>query len=284
MTDPDAAADAFDVLSDPSRVAILRELTNRAHAGGESTVEFAELWRAVGFDDPGRFNYHLGKLRDRFVVEREDGYAPTYAGMKAIGSVETGVYTTHPPANEAVVDHNCPRCGDALTARYEDHLLTVECDEHDAFFVTAVPPTVADGADAPEIVDFAISDVQLDLERAVDGTCPVCSGPMAPSEFEHGDAGHLSVAIDCENCWMAIDVPVGLTALRHPAVVSLYHDHGVDIRREFPAALEFARSRDNATVVAEDPTKVELDVEVGDDSLTLHIDDELNVTEARAEN
>ena len=279
MTDPETAADAFGVLSDPSRVAILRELTNRGHAGDGSTVEFAELRRAVGFDDAGRFNYHLGKLRDRFVVKRDGGYAPTYAGMKAIGSVEAGTYTTHPEPREAVVDHDCPRCGEGLTARYEDHLLTVECDEHDAFFVTAVPPSVADGADVHEIVDFAISDVQLDLERAVDGTCPVCSGVMAPSEFERDD-GHLSVTIDCERCWMTIHVPVGLTVLRHPAVVSLYYDHGVDLRREFPAALEFARSMDNATVVAEDPVTVELDVEVGGETLTLYVDEELNVTEA----
>jgi len=54
----------------------------------------------------------------------------------------------------------------------------------------------------------------------------------------------------------------------------------VDVRREFPAALDFAHSRDNATVVAEDPIEVELDVEVGEESLTLRIDDALNVTEA----
>ena len=280
MTDPDTAADAFGVLSDPSRVAILRELTNRTHAADDSPVEFAELRRAVGFDDAGRFNYHLGKLRDRFVVKREDGYAPTYAGMKAIGSVEAGTYTTDPEPREAVADHDCPQCGEGLTARYEDHLLTVECEDHDVFFVTAVPPTVADGAAVNEIVDFAITDVQLDLERAVDGTCPVCSGAITPSAFERDDGGHLSVSIDCESCWMTIRVPVGLTVLRHPAVVSLYYDHGIDLRREFPAALEFARSTDNASVVAEDPTEVELDVEVGDDRVTLYVDEELNVTEA----
>jgi len=280
MTDPDTAADAFGVLSDPSRVAILRELTDRGHAGDGSVVEFAELRRAVGFDDAGRFNYHLGKLRDRFVVKREGGYAPTYAGMKAIGSVAAGVYTSQPEPREAIVDHDCPRCGEALTARYEEHLLTVECEDHDAFYVTAVPPSVAEGADIHEIVDFSISDVQLDLERAVDGVCPSCSGVMVPTEFDRDDGGHLSVSIDCESCWMGIQVPVGLTALRHPAVVSLYYDHGMDVRREFPAALDFAHSRDNATVVAEDPIEVELDVEVGEESLTLRIDDALNVTEA----
>ncbi|WP_232701300.1 helix-turn-helix domain-containing protein [Halobacterium wangiae] len=280
MTDPDTAADAFGVLSDPSRVAILRELTNRGHVGDGSTVEFAELRRAVGFDDAGRFNYHLGKLRDRFVVKREDGYAPTYAGMKAIGSVEAGTYTTAPEPREAVVDHECPQCGEGLTARYEDHLLTVQCEEHDVFFMTAVPPSVADGADVHEIVEFAIGDVQLDLERAVDGTCPVCASAIVPSEFERDDDGHLSVVIDCERCWMTIHVPVGLTVLRHPAVVSLYYDHGVDLRREFPAALEFAHSTDNATIVSEDPTEVELTVDVGADSLTMHVDEELNVTEA----
>jgi DNA-binding transcriptional ArsR family regulator len=277
--DADTAAAAFDVLSDPSRVAILRELTNRTHARSESSVAFADLRRAVGVDDAGRFNYHLGKLRDRFVVKRDGGYAPTYAGMKAIGSVEAGTYTADPDPREGTIEHPCPECGEPMYATYENHLVTIECGDHDVMLQTAVPPSTASDSTISEIVEFAHRDIRRDLVRAANGTCPVCAGTMAADSFERTDPGRLVVDIDCQNCWMTIKTPVGLVAFSHPAVVSLYYDNGIDVHDVFPVNLDFAESTGNAEFVSEDPVEVEVVVEVEDDATTLAIDGDLNVTE-----
>ena len=278
-SDADAAAGAFEVLSDPSRVAILRELTDQTHSRDDSSVAFAELRRAVGVTDAGRFNYHLGKLQDRFAVKRDGGYAPTYAGMKAIGSIEAGTYTSDPSSREGTIDHDCPRCGDPLFAQYEDHLVTIECGDHGVFLQTAVPPSAASDATIAEIVAFGHRDLRRDLVRAVNGTCPVCAGAMAATSFERDDANRLVTDIDCQNCWMTIETPVGLVALGHPAVVSLYHDHGVDVRSVFPVNLDFVKSKENVEFVSENPVEIELVVEADDDTVTLRLDDALDVRE-----
>ncbi|MFC3478784.1 winged helix-turn-helix domain-containing protein [Halobacterium litoreum] len=281
MTDADAAADAFDVLSDPSRVAILCELADRVHAIEGNPVEFSELRRATGFDDAGRFNYHLGKLRDRFVVKREDGYVPTAVGLKAIGSVEAGTYTNDLEARSGTIDYDCPSCGDPLTATYEDQTVTVECEsEANATTVqTAVPPAAAADATIEDIVAFVVGDIQRDVEALVDGVCPMCSGRVVTGPIERGEAAHLNVELDCENCWMSTRLPVGVAALRHPAVVALFYDHGVDVRDRFLTDFEFVGAREDAKIVVEDPVEVELTVSVGGDAVTLRIDDDLDVRE-----
>jgi DNA-binding transcriptional ArsR family regulator len=278
--DADRAADAFDVLSDPSRVAILRELADHTGGSAEDPVEFAELRRAVGFEDAGRFNYHLGKLTPDFAVKRDGGYVPTAVGLKAIGSIESGTYTDELATRSGTIDHDCPACDDPLTATYEQQVVTIECDNHETFVQTSVPPAVAEGADIDDIVAFVVGDIQRDVESLVDGACPMCSGPARRTDHWRSDAGHLMVAIDCQNCWMGTQLPVGTAALRHPAVVALYHDHGVDVRRQFFTELEFVSSMENATLVSDDPFEAELVVSVGDDELALRIYDDLTVSEA----
>jgi DNA-binding transcriptional ArsR family regulator len=278
--DADRAAEAFDVLSDPSRVAILRTLADHTGAAAEQPVEFAELRRAVGFEDAGRFNYHLGKLTPEFAVKRDGGYVPTAVGLKAIGSIESGTYTHELDARSGTIDHECPACERPLTATYEDQVVTVECETHETFVQTSVPPTVAEGATIEDIVAFVVGDIQRDLEAVTDGVCPMCSGPVERTDHWRDDAGHLTVRVECANCWMATRLPVGTAALRHPAVVALYYEHGVDVHDRFIMELDFVGSMTNAELVDDDPFEAELVVSVGGDAVTLRVDDDLTVTEA----
>lgn len=279
MNSDEAAADAFGVLSDPSRVAILRELADQTGASADQPVEFAELRRAVGVEDAGRFNYHLGRLTPDFAVKRDSGYVPTAVGLKAIGSIESGTYTDELEPLSGDTAHECPACGDPLVATYEDQVVTIECENHETFVQTSVPPTVAEEADVPDVVSFVVGDIQRDVEALVDGACPMCSGPVRRTDHWREDTGHLMVRVECENCWMATRLPVGTAAIRHPAVVSLYYDHGIDIRDRFFTELEFVGSGADATLVSEDPFVAELTVSVGDDDVTLHVDGDLTVTE-----
>ena len=280
MNSDEAAADAFGVLSDPSRVAILRELADRANPTAERPVEFAELRRAVGFDDAGRFNYHLGELTPDFVVKRDGGYVPTAVGLKAIGSIEAGTYTDDADTHSGTVAHDCPACGESLEATYENQVVTVQCPDHDTFVQTSVPPAAASGASVEALVSFVVGDMQRDLEALVDGACPVCSGRVERVGHERTDSGALTVRVTCRNCWLATEFPVGVAALRHPAVVSLYHDHGVDVRERFVTDLDFVGAGDTVELVDADPFEAELVVSVGDDSVTLRIDETLDVEAA----
>ena len=76
---PGDAADTFTLLSDETRVAIVRAL---ADAPAEA-LGFSELRSRVGVRDGGRFNYHLQKLCGSLVEKRTEGYALTAAGERA---------------------------------------------------------------------------------------------------------------------------------------------------------------------------------------------------------
>ena len=279
MDSDEAAADAFGVLSDPSRVAILRELADSTHPTAERPVEFAELRRAVGFDDAGRFNYHLGELTPDFVVKRDGGYVPTAVGLKAIGSIEAGTYTDEAETRSGDTGHDCPTCGEPLEATYEDQVVTVQCPDHDTLVQTSVPPAAVVDASVADLVSFVVGDIQRDLEALVDGACPVCSGRVERVDHECTESGPLTVRVTCRNCWLATEFPVGIAALRHPAVVALYYDHGVDVRERFVTDLDFVGPDGSAELVATDPFEAAVVVSVGGESVTLRVDDDLDVRE-----
>ncbi|WP_313691168.1 ArsR/SmtB family transcription factor [Halorarum halobium] len=85
--DEPALASTFDLLSDETRLRIVREL-----AGGDSDpVPFSVLCDRLGVSDTGRFNYHLGRLRGRLVEKREGGYVLTREGDTLAGLLRTSV-------------------------------------------------------------------------------------------------------------------------------------------------------------------------------------------------
>jgi len=92
-TSDETLSETLALLGDERRVAILRELA-AAGAVPDSTVtiSFSELLDRVGIRDSGQFNYHLGRLRGRFVDRTDDGYRLTSTGAALgetiLGSVE----------------------------------------------------------------------------------------------------------------------------------------------------------------------------------------------------
>lgn len=67
----------FQLLGDETRLAIVRAL-----ATAEGPVEFSALRDRVGAADSGRFNYHLGRLRETLVAKTTDGYVLTATGER----------------------------------------------------------------------------------------------------------------------------------------------------------------------------------------------------------
>lgn len=83
---PDATADLFELLSDETRVRIVRELyREREHDPDDPGLTFSTLGRRIGADDTGRFNYHLRRLRGTLVDKREDEYVLSPLGV-ALGT------------------------------------------------------------------------------------------------------------------------------------------------------------------------------------------------------
>jgi DNA-binding transcriptional ArsR family regulator len=274
MTDAEAAADAFDALSDPTRVAILRELVSRYHSEDGRPVGFADLRRAVGVDDPGRFNYHLDTLADRFVTKQESGYTPTVAGLKAMQSAEMGVYTGSPEPESGTVGYDCPECGASLTATYENHWLSVVCDEHGVQFKTLVHSSVGREEGLNEVVDYAVREVWRRLDRAADGVCQVCRAPALSLSFREGEEV-IVAELACSECYLEEDNAAALFALTHPAALSVLRDRGLDVPREIP--FEPLEEWVDGGRIVDDGSAVELTVGDEGDGVTLRVHEDLTV-------
>ncbi len=88
--DPAAVSDALELLSDETRLAVVLELAAAEAVPDGDPVSFSTLRERVGVRDSGRFNYHLDRLRERFVEHGADGYRLTPQGV-AVAATVTGV-------------------------------------------------------------------------------------------------------------------------------------------------------------------------------------------------
>lgn len=106
------AADSLGALASEHRVAILREL-----AAADRPLRFSELRERIGMRDTGRFNYHLGELRGRFVREVDGGYVLGHAGERVVlvaGDLDPAGAAALADAYERTNDDDaCPVCGEA---------------------------------------------------------------------------------------------------------------------------------------------------------------------------
>lgn len=276
MTDDAFPAEpGFEVLADPKRLDILRTLTEQLRDDPEDpTIGFSDLRREVGVRDSGNFNYHLDRLRGRFVRKTDGGYRITAAGMKVVGAALAGVYAGGDELDSTSIDHDCPVCDRGLTATYEDGLLTVACP-NDHQFRNPLPPGSVDERGLEALVELATMRTHQNLEMAVEGTCPLCNarlewsaGPPFDSEFAH-------FVNQCSRCGAMIEVPVVAALLTHPTVIGFYDDHGIDARRRPLWAPEFYNGV--AVGVRTDPVRIDVSVELEGDGLTATLDETLSV-------
>ncbi|MFC6725716.1 ArsR/SmtB family transcription factor, partial [Halobium palmae] len=232
-TDP---ADAFAALSDPARVAILRALWET----DSRDLSFSELRAAVGVDDSGRFNYHVGKLTDRFVRKTEDGYRLRLAGIRVLGAIFSGVVTEDGSVEPLPFEEPCPLCDGPMTFSYENEYVSVTCDDCDRFSMRyPVPPGVFTPYDRAELPRIAESYARSMLARADDGFCSICEGHLVPALLPGSETTDLGewelddvpfVVYTCERCGQRLTSDLGVALLSRPLVAGFFYDRGVDVR------------------------------------------------------
>lgn len=302
MTDADrdgsvtAPTDVFELLCDETRLAIVRELAKARRSNWAWRGEtFADLRRAVGVADAGNFSYHLSKLRGPLVVKDGDEYKLRNTGLRLVGAVEADSFTRSGEPDTATTEYDCPHptCDESLRATYADQYFRLHCPGHDVHVGTMLPPGVAEHLAVADLVGMAVIESRGDVERARAGVCPHCWGPTTASfpasSVELPDVFDAELPADavmatfgCDRCGMAFDVTAGACVVDHPAVVSLYHDHGVDVRERPYTEFPFL-SPTHPVVESGDPTRVRIDVEVEADVLHLWLDGETDVVEYERE-
>jgi DNA-binding transcriptional ArsR family regulator len=222
--------EAFELLSDETRLETLRALADRLRENPEApTLGFSELRRRVGMRDSGNFNYHLGKLEGRFVERTDDGYRIAPAGLRVVAAVITGAYGGGESMGPAELEDPCPVCGAALTATYEAGVLRVACPEpHE--FANTLPPGAVDERDLEGVIALLTRITHQDIELSLSGTCPFCYGRLPWSVGSpSGPAPEFDT--QCPRCGVRMAVPAAVCLVQSPTGLAFFHDHGIDVRR-----------------------------------------------------
>jgi len=266
----DDAEDAFAAVSDELRVRILRELWD-----ADDPIAFSELRDRVDVADSGRFNYHLGELRGRFVEQREDGYALRFAGRELVGALYSGVFTEEASVGPQAVDGDCPLCESALEAGYEDEQARVTCTSDDCgvhVVSVGIPPAFVDGRE-DDLATAIDGYVRTMARQFTAGFCSSCRGRTTGRLERDGEHGPRAV-YECERCGNRFHGVVTTAVLDHTEVLSFYHEHGRDARDVPVWQMEW-------TTDAElDGDEAVVAVALDGDELTLRLDGSLSVVAA----
>ena len=281
MTDADPAA-AFDALADETRVAILHALVEyRCENPRKPALSFSALRKRVGASDSGRFNYHLGKLRDRFVEKTDDGYVLTFAGEQMATAVLSGAVADDAELGPEPLGDDCPLCGSAVSASYADGHVLVECESDHQILRIPAPPTLVRGRDIETVLAAAVQDAYDAVSMAKRGVCRSCYGHMESTlrEGEYGDQTVYGFEAVCERCGERYSSTVALTLFDHPEFVAFLSAHGRDLDEQYPWQLGFVSPEVSPDVVSEEPLRVRVTVELDGDEFAAVVDEAAQVIE-----
>lgn len=274
-------ADAFDRLGHETRVAILRALVEhrREHPADEG-LSFAELRERVGMRDSGKFNYHLDKLRGRFVKQEDDTYKLTYAGEVTAAAILEGSYDTDISLGPTELEESCyaADCSLPITVVYDDGNLVVRCDD-DHQFRTSVPPAAVADRPIDQVLDLADEQLRTHIRYIRQQTCFKCSGSLETDAERASETDSVSVVYEslCDRCGTRYTVPGWLLALPHPAILGLCWEQGAvtdDTRLwELRASVDGVEQ----SIASEAPLRVRVSVEVAGKTRSVEIDESANL-------
>jgi len=271
---------AFGLLGNETRLAILRALSE-----SDEPQPFSTLFDAVGTRDSGQFNYHLDKLQGTFVRKTDDGYALTAAGRHVVGAVLAGQYTKTLAGDPVPVVADCPYCDGSLAGVFDEEYVRVACEDCDRNVISlSVPPGAFEDYPREEWPLVAERWTRRTFEIFLRGFCGVCHGPVTPTlqldPDEIHDVFDAGARYTCERCGEDMNANVEASVISHPAVVAFYHDHGIDVSETPIWEFEWA-VQPSATVVSEDPPRVEVPIEHDGDRLVLTLDADAEVVDER---
>lgn len=303
--------EAFSALGNETRLSILLALWEAFEPLSEdNAVSFSALRDRVGMRDSGQFNYHLDQLTDHFVRTTDSGYELRKSGQKFVRTViaGTGVGETTVPPTE--LDLSCHHCGATpVEVSYRDEMLYLGCPDCEGFVafedfprgtlaVWDLDPAGLARRDPPDLLLAGAVAENNRLRMMREGVCPDCSGAIETSVHTCEEHASESGAV-CPNCGTRDSVrvryvctvcknwnegPVQVVVHDHPAVISFYYEHGIDITYDTGDIEGFYRVWDllwkqEHALVSTDPLRIRVAVPCEDDELHLLLDSDLNIIE-----
>ena len=295
MTTERTAAEAFGLLSDETRLDILRTLAeaqNEDHRTGVAELSFSEVYDRVDVDDTSKLSYHLGELTGTFLRKHEDGngggYRFTHAGEQMVRFILAENYRQPPDIGPVEADGACLRCGQSgLQAMLKDQYFALQCpDCEQPTFTYRVTPAQARSHDEAALVDAVTWELAGDLLKMRQGVCPDCAGRLETDvlgldDMPTGEAvpASFATASECQECLRFLSLPLTHAAAYHPESVAFHWEHGVDVMGT--GMWEFHRhlhdDRWTTDRVDTDPAEYRVELQRDSATLGLFLDDDAAV-------
>ena len=303
--EPDASTrkEAFQLLSDETRLELLQVLWEAHDPMDASPMRFADLRERVSADDPGGIYYHLNKLTAHFVRRTGEGYELRESGKRIVRMLLSGTAIDDPEIEPVEVDISCWYCGGQPEWSYREGWRYLECTNCDARCVDTFPPGVISKNEFPPsgLRDRTPNEIN-EADRiwgahrrasVMDGVCPDCAGDMPVSsvqicENHHPDWEEYQF---CETCgsifWMLVShvcvgckyrwrMPTLFYPTRQPAVIAFYYEHGI----EFDLATYEQRTHlldYEEDLLSEDPLRIRITIPLEDEKLRFTYDERMDV-------
>ena len=250
--DRDAPEDAFSLVASEVRLGIIRAIGDASGGGEYAVLSHGDLLDALDISDSGNLNYHLRKLRGRFVERVEDGYQLTIPGIRVYQAVLSGGFTVdHYDVPPTPTENECVECSSKLQVRYENARYYLEC--HECGWVHTrypLPPNAFDPDDPESLWLAGQREANSSLRTFLEGICPYCSGPVRTDVTT--DEALVATAdervfgrLECTSCHWYHHHPIATSTLRYPVTQVFYDERGIRtdpyIRRRFRGSRPIAR-------------------------------------------
>jgi len=299
--------EAFSVLGDDTRLTILRVLGD-----ADEPLAFSDLFDRVAYDDPPNFNYHLKKLVGHFVEKTERGYRLRQAGHRVVEAVLSGAVTEAPTVERTPIDRACQHCGaSSVEVEYREEEVGIYCTQcagqygdgsdvgnldrpADTELIGHVhlPPAGVHGRTPAEMTEAAFVWTVAQTQALHRGVCPRCAAPVSDSvtvcesheptdgRCDECDRRYAAVVTStCTNC----PFELGGSAIGYlhtePELLAFLFGHGFDpFSSAFPSTLGAASFSEE--LLGTDPLEFRFTFSIGDDVLTLTVDEDLDVVDS----
>lgn len=235
------AAEAFRLLSDETRLDVLRTIAVAQHErlrAGVVALSFSEIYERVDVSDTSKLSYHLGELTGTFLRKHDGGYAFTHAGEQLVRFVLAENYRQPDAVGPIETDGGCLFCGGTrLRAVFEDQhflLYCTDCDKPANAY--RVRPTQARAHDGEALIESVVREQAGDLVKARSGVCPECAGRLdttvvAAEDVPAPTPDSVSFATvgECRDCFRLLSLPLPIAAVYHPASIAFHWERGFDV-------------------------------------------------------